>query len=69
MGTKRRSTESRVSSPLTSRCFRVYIWEYVPEGAVFASKEARLATGELLKVIGDDTYEIVQTGLVISRDR
>lgn len=49
--------------------FRVYIWQLVPEGAVLALKEGRLATGELLNIIDDDTYEIAQTGVRISRDR
>ena len=49
--------------------FRIYIWQLAPEGEVPGGKKARLATGELLNTIDDDTYEIAQTGVLISRER
>jgi hypothetical protein len=56
--------------------YRVYIWQHWVDastlqapGAVPGLKEARLSTGEQVNSIDDDTYEIVQTGVRIKRDR
>ena len=50
--------------------YRVYIWQHEDDGStVPGRKEVRLATGERVNTIDDDTYEIAQTGVLIRRER
>jgi hypothetical protein len=49
--------------------YRIYIWQHwIGEGKA-GVKEAFLSSGEPLRYIDEDTYEIVRTGVRITRDR
>jgi hypothetical protein len=53
----------------------VWVWQHRADpttqdaAAILGSLEVRLATGERVNRINDDTYEIAHTGVRIQRDR
>lgn len=55
--------------------YRVWVWQHRADpttqdaAAILGSLEVRLATGERVNRINDDTYEIAHTGVRIQRDR
>ena len=49
--------------------YRIYIWQHWTREGNPGIKEAFLSTGEPLNYIDENTYEIAQTGVRITRDR
>jgi hypothetical protein len=54
--------------------YRVWVWQHSTDpfedaGARPGTEEVRLATGERVTRIDDDSYEIAQTGVRMRRDR